>query len=64
LLPVFEQRSEDPYNINLNPILKEFVEKENLYREKLLFITNRGAQYRLDKCCKTLSIMIEKEDLA
>ena len=58
LLPVFEKKSSDPDDIDQNPILKEFVTKEDLYREKLLYLTNRGSLYRLDKCCKTLNIML------
>ena len=51
LLPIFETRSADPANIQLNPILKDFVEKEVFYRENLIYITNRGTLFRLDKCC-------------
>jgi hypothetical protein len=64
LLPVFEKKSSDPDDIDQNPILKEFVVKEDLYREKLLHLTNRGNLYRLDKCCKTLNIMLSKPKLA
>ena len=63
LLPVFEKKSDDPSNIDLNPILKEFVTREDLYREKLLHLTNRGTIYRLDKCCKTINIMLSKEEI-
>ena len=38
--------------------------KEDFYREKLLHITNRGGTFRLDKCCKSLNIMLNKEDIA
>ena len=58
LMPVFEARSEDPSNIKLNPILSDFVEKEIFYRENLIYITNRGALFRLDKCCECLTIML------
>lgn len=43
LLPVYENWSSDPSNISLNPILKEVVEKDQFYREKLIHITNRGS---------------------
>lgn len=64
LLPVFEKKSEDPDDYTQNPILKEFVDKDELYREKLLYLTNRGSTYRLDKCCKTLNIMLKKDKIA
>ena len=38
--------------------------KDSFYREELLYITNRGALYRLDKCCKTLNIILTKPQLA
>lgn len=63
LLPVYEQWSPDPSDISLNPILKEVVEKDQFYREKLIHITNRGSQYRIDNCCKTLVIILLKDDL-
>jgi hypothetical protein len=40
------------------------VKRENLYREKIIFITNRGAFFRLDKCCETINIILGKEELA
>ena len=64
LLPYFEEISPDPSDISKNPILLEFVKKEVFYREKLIYITNRGTQYRLDKCAMTLNIMLSKPDLA
>jgi len=57
LLPVFEKKNEDD-----NPIMKEFMDNEDLYREKLIHLTNQGSIYRLDKCCKTINIIISKED--
>ena len=60
LMPVFEKQNPDPEGTDGNPILKEFVEKEQLYREKLIFLINRGAEYGMDKCCKTLQIMLKK----
>ena len=64
LMPVFEKQNPDPEGIDGNPILKEFVEKEQLYREKLIYLINRGAEYGMDKCCKTLQIMLRKPKLA
>ena len=61
LMPVFEKKSSDPDDIKQNPILSEFVEKEDLYREKMLHLTNRGSMYRMDKICKCLNILIKKE---
>lgn len=63
-MPVFEKQNTDPDGIEGNPILKEFVDKETLYREKLIYLTNRGAEYGMDKCCKTLQIMLKKSQLA
>lgn len=53
--PTFEKR--DPDN---NIITKEFTkpEKENFYKEKLLFLANRGAVYRLDKLLQTISVLL------
>jgi hypothetical protein len=35
-----------------NIVLEEFItsEKEDFYKDKLLYLTNRGSMYRLDKC--------------
>ena len=52
VLPNFQKEGEQ------NPILKEFIDNESFYREKLIFITNRGSLYRLDKCCSTLNIIL------
>jgi len=54
IMPVMEKKNEDPEGIDGNPILKIFVEKEDLYREKLIYITNRGSEYGMEKCCKSL----------
>ena len=64
LLPVLEKKSSDTTIIENNAILHEFVKKESYFREKLIFLTNRGAYYRLDKCCKVLNIILKKEELA
>ena len=64
LMPYFQDKSTDPTDYNLNPIFKEFVTNEILYREKLIYITNRGNMYRLDKCCCTLKIIIDNPTLS
>lgn len=53
--PTFEKK--DPEN---NLISKEFLnpEKEDFYKEKLLFLSNRGAMYRLDKCMQTIAVLL------
>jgi hypothetical protein len=58
LLPNFEKQGEE------NLILKEFLSKEDFYREKLIYITNRGDMYRLDRCCKCLNMMLSKPEIA
>ena len=30
----------------------------------MIYLTNRGTNYRLDKCCKVLRIILQKEELA
>jgi hypothetical protein len=47
--------------IKANLILLEFLEKENFYREKLLYLTNRGDTYRLDKCLETANVILSKK---
>ena len=68
LVPIYEKKSSDPNDITKNPVLNDFVSKENeregLYREKIIEITNKGAFYRLDKCCETINIILNKEQLA
>ena len=64
LVPHFEKISKDPDDINFNPILKEFVAKEQFYREELIYITNRGGTYRLGDCAQCLDIMLHKPELA
>lgn len=34
-----------------------------MYREKVIAITNKGAFYRLDKCCETINIILNKDSL-
>jgi len=54
IMPVLEKKNEDQDGVDGNPILKIFVEKEEIYREKLIYLTNRGSEYGMDKCCKNL----------
>lgn len=35
-----------------------------MYQEKIISITNKGAFYRLDKCCETINIILNKEQLS
>lgn len=54
--PTFERRSSTD-----NPITTEFTnpEKEQFYKEKLLFLTNRGSVYRLEKCMETIAVLLQ-----
>ncbi len=54
--PTFERRSSAD-----NPITLEFTnsEKEQFYKEKLLFLTNRGSVYRLEKCMETIAVLLQ-----
>jgi Protein of unknown function (DUF2013) len=55
VMPYFEKTMS--YN---NIILNEFIttEKEDFYKDKLLYLTNRGSMYRLDKCMQTISVLL------
>ena len=44
-----------------NLALQEFLDNEGYYREKLLYLTNRGNLYRFDKCLETVSIILSNE---
>lgn len=59
--PTFERRSSSE-----NPITAEFTntEKEQFYKEKLLFLTNRGSVYRLEKCMETISVLLQNPKTA
>ena len=54
--PTFEKRDKES-----NLVTKEFTnpEKEHFYKEKLLFLTNRGSVYRLDKCMQTIAVLLQ-----
>jgi len=64
LFPLFEKRSTAANTENI--ILKEFLskEKDNYWREEIIYLANRGAHYRLDKCAKTINLMMKKADIA
>ena len=46
----------------INYAFLEFLNNENFYREKILYITNRGNVYRLDKCLETINILLTKPE--
>ena len=55
VMPYFEKTMS--YN---NIVLNEFItsEKEDFYKDKLLYLTNRGSMYRLDKCMQTIGVLL------
>jgi len=55
VMPFFEKTMS--YN---NIVLNEFItqEKEDFYKDKLLYLTNRGSMYRLDKCMQTIGVLL------
>ena len=54
VLPYFEKtRSYD------NIILNEFIRLEDFYKDKLLYLTNRGSMYRLDKCMHSIACILK-----
>lgn len=59
--PTFERW--DPAS---NPVTAEFrnEEKEQFYKEKLLFLTNRGSVYRLEKCMETIGVLLSNPKTA
>ena len=73
LVPFYELKSANgnggvaPSNVQQNPVLIDFINKaddrESLYNTIIKEITNTGGQYRLDKCCETINIILNKEDL-
>jgi hypothetical protein len=46
----------------VNYAFVEFMSNEHYYREKILFLTNRGKSYRMDKCLETINIILSKEE--
>ena len=68
LVPIYELKSSDASDITKNPVLNDFVNKEvegreELYREKVISITNKSGFYRMDKCCETINIILNKESM-
>lgn len=65
LAPHYEQQINDTEKINdeeKNPIIKEFIQKESFYREKILHLANRSNLYNLEKCCETINIILGARD--
>jgi len=61
LAPHYENQINDTEEIQKgekNPIIKEFIQKESFYREKILHLANRSNQYNLEKCCETINIIL------
>ena len=56
VLPYFEKTRS-----NNNIVLDEFVKLEDFYKDKLLYLTNRGSMYRLDKCMHSISCLLKNE---
>jgi len=56
LLPYYEKHQ--PHN---NLIISEFLDKEQIYKEKLLYLTIRGSMYRLDKSLQTITVLMTNE---
>lgn len=42
-------------------IIKEFLKREQIYKEKLLYLTIRGSMYRLDKSLQTIGVLMTNE---
>ena len=67
MCPAFEKKikREDQISgetITKNLALEEFVKNCKFYREKLLYLINRGANYRFDMCLETVSILLTHEE--
>ena len=56
LLPWYEKTQPED-----NPIIREFLDKEQIYKEKLLYLTIRGSMYRLDKSMQTITVLMTNE---
>ena len=65
LVPIYQKKSSDASDITKNPVLADFTSEVNgnIYREKVIEITNKGAFYRLDKCCETINIILNNESM-
>ena len=57
LLPWYEKTQPED-----NPIIREFLDKEQIYKEKLLYLTIRGSMYRLDKSMQTITVLMTNEE--
>lgn len=57
LLPHYEKHQ--PEN---NLVLQEFLQHEQEYKEKLLYLTVRGTGYRLDKSMQTIAVLLTNEN--
>jgi hypothetical protein len=53
LLPFYERTQP-----NNNLIINEFLDKELVYKEKLLYLTIRGSMYRLDKSMQSIWVLM------
>ena len=56
MLPFYEKTQPDN-----NLIVTEFLDKEQIYKEKLLYLTIRGSMYRLDKSMETITVLMTNE---
>ena len=57
VFPFFDKTT--PYD---NVILKDFLDHENYYKDKLLNLGIRGSMYRLDKCMQTIGCLIKNSE--
>lgn len=55
VLPYFE-KTQPHDNLILNEFIKQ--EREDFYKDKLLYLTNRGSMYRLDKCMHSIGCLL------
>lgn len=56
VMPYFEKTT--PHD---NLVLQEFIkaDREDFYKDKLLYLTNRGSMYRLDKCMHSIAVLLK-----
>lgn len=49
---------------NNNPIMTEFLlgSKTDYYKTEIMYLTNRGSMYRLDKCMQAISVLLQGSD--
>ena len=50
-----------PYN---NLIMAEFLisDKTDYYKTEIMYLTNRGSMYKLDKCMQAISVLLQSSD--